>query len=232
MVARLDGRGFTRLTKEVCSFEPPFDERFRDLMIQTTEALFHCGFRVIYAHTASDEISLLFDPNEQLFGRKLRKYHSTLAGEASAQFSVALGKPASFDCRVSQLPTIDLVVDYFRWRHEDAARNALNGWCYWSLREQGQTKQQATNSLQGLSRSQKNELLYDHGVNFNDLPAWQKRGVGFYWETYQKAARDPIADVEVLAKRQRLQIEWQLPLEHKYADLVRSIVDGLKGRGV
>src|SRR5687768_2918138 len=29
MVARLDGRSFTRLTKEVCQFEPPFDERFR-----------------------------------------------------------------------------------------------------------------------------------------------------------------------------------------------------------
>lgn len=27
MVARLDGRSFTRLTKEVCQFEAPFDER-------------------------------------------------------------------------------------------------------------------------------------------------------------------------------------------------------------
>ena len=27
MVARLDGRGFTRLTKEVCHFEAPFDEK-------------------------------------------------------------------------------------------------------------------------------------------------------------------------------------------------------------
>ena len=26
MVARLDGRGFTKLTKEVCNFEAPFDE--------------------------------------------------------------------------------------------------------------------------------------------------------------------------------------------------------------
>lgn len=28
MVARIDGRGFTRLTKDVCKFEAPFDERF------------------------------------------------------------------------------------------------------------------------------------------------------------------------------------------------------------
>ncbi len=82
MVARLDGRGFTRLTKEICKFEAPFDERFRDMMIQTTEAVMSCGFRVVYAFTESDEISLLFDKDEDTFGRKVRKYNSTLAGEA------------------------------------------------------------------------------------------------------------------------------------------------------
>ena len=33
IAARLDGRSFTRLTKEVCKFEAPFDIWFRDLMI-------------------------------------------------------------------------------------------------------------------------------------------------------------------------------------------------------
>jgi tRNA(His) 5'-end guanylyltransferase len=47
MVARLDGRSFTRLTKEVCQFEAPFDVRFRDLMVATTESLMSCGFRVL-----------------------------------------------------------------------------------------------------------------------------------------------------------------------------------------
>lgn len=110
MVARLDGRNFSRLTKEVCNFEAPFDQRFRDLMVATTRALMNCGFRVVYAYTESDEISLLFDKDERTFGRKVRKYNSTLAGEASAQFSLQLGKPASFDCRVSQLPCIDRVL--------------------------------------------------------------------------------------------------------------------------
>jgi tRNA(His) guanylyltransferase len=30
MVARIDGRNFTRLTKEVFKFEAPFDPKFRD----------------------------------------------------------------------------------------------------------------------------------------------------------------------------------------------------------
>ena len=136
-----------------------------------------------YAYTESDEISLLFDCDEQLFGRKLRKYNSTLAGEASAQFSLRLGQAASFDCRVSQLPSVELVIDYFRWRNEDAARNALNAWCYWTLRKDGLNEQQATKRLTGRSVSQKNELLFQYGINFNDLPSWQKRGVGLYWNS-------------------------------------------------
>ena len=35
LAARLDGRNFTKLTKETCCFESPFDTRFRDAMIDT-----------------------------------------------------------------------------------------------------------------------------------------------------------------------------------------------------
>src|SRR5262245_21357536 len=74
MVARLDGRGFTRLTKEVHSFEAPFDVRFRDLMLQTAEHLMSgAGFNILYGYTQSDEISLLFAKDEESFQRKLRK---------------------------------------------------------------------------------------------------------------------------------------------------------------
>lgn len=203
MVARLDGRSFTRLTKEVCQFESPFDVRFRDLMVATTESLMTCGFRVTYAYTESDEISLLFALDEQLFGRKLRKYNSTLAGEASATFSLQLGKVASFDCRISQLPSPELVVDYFRWRNEDAARNALNAWCYWTLRKNGMNEQQATKQLLGLSVSQKNEMLFEFKINFNDLPNWQKRGVGLYWEEFEKTSLNPVTNEQVVALRHR-----------------------------
>lgn len=229
MVARLDGRSFTRLTKEICHFEAPFDNRFRDMMVQTAESLMTCGFRVIYAFTESDEISLLFDPNEQLFGRKLRKYNSTLAGEASARFSLLLGSVATFDCRISQLPNIDLVVDYFRWRQEDATRNALSAWCYWTLRKAGQDEQQATQRLFGVSQSQKNELLFQHGVNFNDLPNWQKRGIGLYWESYEKPSINPITKEEVGGRRRRIHADHDLPMKEDYGHFVRSLMSQFQG---
>lgn len=227
MVARIDGRGFTRLTKEVHQFEAPFDVRFRDLMVGTTEQLMDCGFRVVYAYTQSDEISLLFDRDENSFGRKLRKYDSVLAGEASAAMSLALGAHAAFDCRISQLPTDDLVVDYFRWRHEDAHRNALHGHCYWALRKKGASVRTATNRLSGMSVADKNELLFQEtGVNFNDVPAWQKRGVGLYWETYTKEASDPRTGASVQAERRRIKRDLELPMKDAYSDFVREMVRG------
>jgi tRNA(His) guanylyltransferase len=224
MVARLDGRSFTRLTKEGNRFEAPFDVRFRDLMVQTTEGLMTCGFRVVYAYTESDEISLLLALDEEMFGRKLRKYDSTLAGEASSRFSLALGQSATFDCRISQLPGVELVVDYFRWRNEDAARNALNAYCYWTLRKQRMTEQAATARLEGLSVSAKNELLFRSGINFNEVPKWQKRGVGLYWETYDKSGYNPITELQTSTKRRRIRKDFELPMKDEYGEFVRDLV--------
>ncbi len=224
MVGRLDGRGFTRLTKEAHPFEKPFDVRFRDLMIQTAEHLMTCGFRAIYAYTQSDEISVLFHVDEETFGRKIRKFDSILAGEASAKFSLLLGSIGTFDCRISQLPNTELVRDYFRWRQEDAHRNALNGHCYWALREHGQTVRDATEFLLRKSVAAKNELLFQNGVNFNDLPNWQKRGIGLEWETYEEPARNPLTGEAVISRRRRIRHVLDLPLREEYDKFILSIV--------
>ena len=224
MVARIDGRSFTRLTKEVHRFGAPFDERFRDLMSGTTAHLMQCGFNVRYGYTESDEISLLFEPGEDAFGRKLRKYNSVLAGEASAHFSLALGDHAAFDCRISQLPAVDLVVDYFRWRQADAYRNALNAHCYWALRTTGQTARRASRKIEGLSTADKNELLFANGTNFDRLPNWQKRGIGVYWVNYEKHGHNPKTGEEVTAKRRRLRVDLDLPMRAAYDDFLRELL--------
>jgi tRNA(His) guanylyltransferase len=231
MVARLDGRAFTRLTKEVHRFATPFDERFRDCMVQTTEYLMNCGLRVVYGYTQSDEISLVFHRDEDAFSRKLRKLNSVLAGEASAKISLLLGDIGVMDCRICQLPTMELVVDYLRWRSEDAHRNALNAQCYWTLREDGHSVRAATNRLEGLSVAEKNELLFrTKGVNFNDLPLWQRRGIGFYWETYEKPGVNPVTGEDVTATRRRIRRNMALPMKDEYSIFVRDILE--RGHGV
>ena len=225
LIARIDGRGFTRLTKDVMNYERPFDERFRDHMIATVEHLMACGFGPVYGYTQSDEISLLFSPERDLFGRNVRKWTSLLAAEASAAFSVRLGRPAAFDCRVIELPAPGLVVDYFRWRSEDAHRNALNAWCYWTLRAEGAGVAGATGAIEGMPVDKKNELLFQRGINFNNLPAWQRRGLGLLWETYDKPAVDRRTGEDVTARRRRLRTILELPMKDEYSRFVQTVLD-------
>jgi len=221
MVARLDGRGFTQLTKKRHHFEAPYDIQFRDYMVTTVRYLMmECGFRVIYGYTQSDEISLFFHPDETMFARKIRKYNSVLAGECSAKFSLLLNDIACFDCRISQLTSVKYVVDYFRWRQEDADRNALNAHCYWILRKDNYSPQAATNTLVGMSVSAKNEFLFQKGINFNEIPNWQKRGIGIYWETVEKEAWNPKTKTAVIAQRRQLKVDYTLPMCDEYSDLI------------
>lgn len=223
MVARLDGRNFTKLTKETCKFEAPFDTKFRDIMVHTTKSLMQCGFRVIYGYTESDEISLLFHKDDETFGRKMRKYNSVLAGTASAHFSTKLGKPGVFDCRMLLLPDVEHVCDYFLWRQEDAHRNALNSHCYWTLRKDGLDAKTATRDLKNKSVMFKNELLFQHGINYDTLPSWQKRGIGLWYEEQPKKGFNPVTKEKVETSRRVIREVFELPIGRKYAELITLI---------
>jgi tRNA(His) 5'-end guanylyltransferase len=228
IVARIDGRGFTKLTKEKHQFKKPFDDRFKSFMVETTLHLMNCGFKIIYGFTESDEISLLFDLNENGFGRKHRKLISILAGEASAKFTSLLGDIAVFDCRLSELPNECLVIDYFRWRNEDAHRNSLNAYCYWKLRENGYSKTEATDRIKKVSTSDKNELLFQYDINFNDIPKWQKRGIGFSWEEIEKEGINPVTNQKNIAVRKTIKVDEDLPMKDEYDDYLKMIIEDNK----
>src|SRR5262249_48611988 len=151
---------FSRFTE--ARFAKPIDSRFRDIMVRTAHAMLK-EMQAIYAYTESDEISLLLSPEWNLFDRELEKTVSISAGIASAAFTHACGERAHVDSRVWLGTDKGLVIDYFQWRQSDAARCALNGWCYWTLRNSGKSVKEATQTLVGKSVSYKNELLFQHG---------------------------------------------------------------------
>ncbi|MFL6144116.1 MAG: tRNA(His) guanylyltransferase Thg1 family protein [Labedaea sp.] len=222
-ILRVDGRAFSRFTHE--RFEEPFDPRFSQLMIDTAESVL-AEFNGRYAYTESDEISVLLDPSFQQFGRNVEKLVSVSAGLASATFTHAAGVPAHFDSRVWIGAGTADVVDYFSWRQADASRCALNGWCYWTLRRNGHTRQEATEALQGSTTATKNELLFSHGITFNDLPGWQRRGVGLWWQRLERPGYDPVRRTTVTAVRRQIHVERELPTKAGYRELIARLAEG------
>ncbi len=220
-VTRVDGRSFSKFTME--RFEKPFDIQFHNLMVQTATALL-TELDGIYAFTESDEISVLLPPAWDLFDRSVEKVVSISAGVASSQFSCAIGTPATFDSRVWMGATTAQVSDYFSWRQADTARCALNGWCFWTLRKSGLSASQATSILDGKGIDFKHELLFEHGINFNNLPLWQRRGAGIYWENYQKVGYNPKEQIEVIATRRRIKTDLELPMRNEYREFIERIL--------
>ncbi|MGL6299121.1 MAG: tRNA(His) guanylyltransferase Thg1 family protein [Methanobacteriaceae archaeon] len=86
--------------------------------------------------------------------------------------------PISFDCRVIPISR-EMVPSYFKWRQDEAWRNCINGYGYWTLREK-LSKVEATRTLNGLKISDVHELLYNNGLNINDVDNWKKRGISIY----------------------------------------------------
>lgn len=220
-VVRVDGRSFTRLTG--ARFEKPFDPRFHELMVGTARALLE-ELQGVYAYTQSDEVSVLLPRATDLFDRELEKLVSIAAAIASAAFTQAFGESAQFDARVWLGVDEQAVVDYFRWRQADAGRCALNGWCYWTLVRAGRSARQASAALLRQRSEAKHELLFEHGVSFADLPAWQRRGSGLSYETYDKEGFNPKTGQAVLARRRRVRVEGDLPMGEEYAALLRRLV--------
>lgn len=181
IIARMDGRGFTTKTRDEWHCEAPFDPAFHMAMnVTMRDLVVNSGFKMAYGYTQSDEISVLLDPIDATFNHKERKLFSVLAGEASASFTAAFGKRAAFDVHLSVLPMHDLVIDYFRWRQEDAYRNSLNAYAYWIQRSSGVGAKGATETLRGLSNGAKIEFLETRGVPWHTVPEWHKYGSAVY----------------------------------------------------
>lgn len=159
-----------------------------------------------------------------MFGRSHEKTISISAGLASAVFTRESGHLARFDSRVWLSDDLARVTDYFRWRQSDATRCALNGWCYWTLRQRGESYAAATQALEGQTSDFKRELLKQHGVDFEQTPAWQQRGVGLHWETFEKTGHNPVTGQDVTATRRRIAVLNDLPAGESYGAYIRSLL--------
>lgn len=221
IVVRVDGRAFSRLTARLV--EKPFDVGFHRWMIDAAKGIL-TTLHAVCAFTESDEISVLLPRDTGIFDREVEKLVSISAARAAAVVSVACGQPVEFDGRLWIGGQEEDVVDYFRWRQADAGRCSLSGWCYWTLRSHGTTAREAARILEGASFASKHKLLRDHGVDFDGVPAWQRRGTALLWERCEKPGFDPRTGKAVVASRRKIVSDSDLPTGHAYAAYVRRLI--------
>ena len=178
LVVRLDGKSFHTWTK---GLKRPYDERLSKIMRRVTIALVE-RFQPLVGYTQSDEITLVWyhaphETPEYPFDGRFQKLESLTAAFASVMFNFHVAEllpeksafPAIFDSRAFVVPTIKEAYHAILWRQQDATKNAISmaAHVYFSHK-----------SLQGQDGPTMQERLWsEKGVNFNDYPAFFKRGV-------------------------------------------------------
>jgi len=184
-VVRIDGKGFHRFST-AHSFEKPNDKRALSLMNHAAALVMReLGSSISLAFGQSDEYSFLFDRKTTLYNRRGSKITSHLVSVFSASFvllwksyfpSIPLKYPPSFDARVVLYPTVENVKDYFAWRQTDTHINNLYNTTFWSLVKGGKSTKEAHEQLMGTVSSQKNEILFHAGLNYNTIDPIYRKG--------------------------------------------------------
>lgn len=201
VILRLDSRAGHTFTR---GFGRPFDEIFIQSMQETTKYLCENIQGCVLGYTQSDEITLALVDYKTLnsdawFDYRTDKMTSIAAGMATLQFNRVFKEKALefinnhpnnklcevylkainlglvFDCRPFNIPKED-VTNNFYWRQLDCSRNSVQmvGQANFSHNE---LQNKTCNMIQDMLMTQK-------GINWNDLPTYQKRGTCVVKEEY------------------------------------------------
>ena len=197
VVIRCDGRSFHTFTR---NFQKPFDEVLIKSMQETMKYLCENIQGCVLGYTQSDEITLILVDYKKLtssafFDYEVQKLCSIAASMATMAFNkffrdnvgdylyenyddqyladyietlqIAVDKGAMFDARCFNIPKEE-VTNLLYWRQDDAAKNSIQmvGRAFFSHKE---LHKQSRNDIQDMLMTQK-------GINWNDLPTYQKRG--------------------------------------------------------
>ena len=190
---RLDGKAFHTFTR---GFQKPFDAILIKTMQETMKKLCESIQGCVIGYTQSDEITLILQDYKELdtaawFDYEVQKICSIAASMCTLYFNqifrtnineycagkvmdeyqktlcLARDKGAMFDARVFNIPKEE-VTNLIYWRQVDATRNSIQmvGQANFSHK---QLQNKSCNQIQDM-------LMLEKQINWNDFPAYQKRG--------------------------------------------------------
>lgn len=204
---RIDGKAFHTFTR---GFQKPFDEILIKTMQETMKYLCENIQGCVLGYTQSDEITLILIDYQKFtsaawFDYEIQKLCSISASMATVAFNKFFGmytssirasvsrfdsadcigsiyekahnSGAMFDARCFNIPKEE-VTNLVYWRQLDASRNSIQmvGQANFSHKE---LQNKSCNDIQDM-------LMTKKGINWNDLPTYQKRGSCCIKEEYFK----------------------------------------------
>ena len=210
VIVRLDGRAFHKLAKDLDLIKP-YDENFYQVMAKVCEDLFK-EFSPSFVYTFSDEISLLLD-NLPFEGR-VEKIDSVMAGFTSSSFVMNYGavfkKPPAFDSRIIPINDDD-ILDYFRWRQDESWTNCVNSHGISYLKTK-YSNNEANDKINGMKLNEIHELLFQNGINLNDIETYKKRGIGIYRKNKKVVGFNKKENKNQTSYRSYVFTDWELPI--------------------
>lgn len=239
ILLRLDGRGFYKLSKQI-GLKKPYDPLFMDAMVNTAAEIFkEFSPSFIYTFSDEFNILLADIPfagrieklNSVFASFTANSFYSnliknkisqriSLSSENNNNNGTIIGdleigklfktlKTISFDCRVIPL-SFEMVPEYFKGRQDEAWRNCLNGYVYWTLRDE-MNKEEAMKILNGLKADKIHDILFERGINIAEVPSWQRRGVGMYKVDKMVNGYNPLSKESTTSSRRVIKIDFDLP---------------------
>lgn len=251
VIIRIDGKAFHTYTR---GLDKPFDEGLIQDMQLTTKYLCENVQGCKFGYTQSDEISLLLTDYDTLqteawFDYCQNKIESIGASLATGRFNqlrmvrginnsiISTKNPhiifedekynmiANFDARSFNIPIED-VCNYFVWRQGDASKNSI------SMLAQSLYSH---TELQNKSGDEKQEMCFQKGINWNNLPTSQKRGTAIYKQQTKKELTGKV-DVMTLDPLKRwiddgrygvYANEWKIDTETPIFSQNRELIENL-----
>lgn len=238
VILRLDMRAGHSFTK---GFKRPFDEVFIKSMQETAKYLCENIQNCKLSYQQSDEITLLLVDYDKLntdcfFDYRVDKLCSIAASMATMAFNKffekyvdeyrfskwdgiskyedgtlgyiqtllnAIEKAAMFDARCFNIPKEE-VTNNFYWRQLDASRNSIQmvGQANFSHKE---LQNKSCNDIQDMLMTQK-------GINWNDLPTYQKRGSCCVKKEIENKSTGYNGEVRAIEYRTEWVLDTEIPI--------------------
>lgn len=209
IIVRLDGRSFHQLARDL-NLTKPYDDNFYNVFSNVCEDLFK-EFSASFVYAFSDEISILLD--KVPFNGRLEKIDSVIASFAASSFvmhyNTQFRKPPAFDARVIPISDDD-ILEYFKWRQDESWRNCVNSHGIFYLKSK-YPNNIANDKINGKNLSDVHELLFENGINLNDVDTYKKRGLAVYRKNKKVVGFNKKENKNQVSYRSYVHTDWDLP---------------------